>query len=184
MQFKIVEEYTLDDTSTSNLCAPKNKQQEHVEMMNPPEPRCVMTEGTNKQDTSMPNEPAESDFLLVENIPPSKDQPNPSSSMETCTQPMPTAKISLKRKLPALEYGGTSTTDDHFEHVETASAALQLSNYPWKKKLSIVVDRLHELDIDIWCNKISDYYRYRSVKCTSSGKVKHSKNKSDPTPTN
>ena len=81
----------------------------------------------------MPNEPAESDSLLVENIPPSNDQPNPSSSMETSTQPMPTAKISLKRKLPALEYGGTSRTDDNFEHVETASAALQLSNYPWKK---------------------------------------------------
>ena len=151
-------------------------------MTNPPEPRHIMTEGTNKQDTSMPNEPAESDSLLVENIPPSNDQPNPSSSMETSTQPMPTSKISPKRKLPALEYGGTSTTDDHFEHVETALAALQLSNYPWKKKLSIVVDRLHELDIDIWCNKIGDYYRYRSVKRTSSGKVKHSKNKSDPPP--
>ena len=128
MQFKIVEEYTLDDTSTSNLCAPKNKQQEHVETTNPPEPRCVMTEGSNKQDTSMPNEPAESDSLLVENIPPSNDQPNPSSSMGTSTQPMPTAKICLKRKLPALEYGGTSRTDDNFKHVETASAALQLSN--------------------------------------------------------
>ena len=43
-----------------------------------------------------------------------------------------------------------------------------------------MVDHLHELDIDIWCNKISDYYRYRSVKRTSLGKVKHSK--SDPTP--
>ena len=182
VQFKIVEEFPLDDTSTSNLCASKNKQQEHVETMNPPEPRPAITEGTNKQDTSMPNEPAESDSLMVENTPPSNDQPNPSSRMETSTQPMPTAKVSPKRNLPALEYGGTSTTDDHFEHVETASAALQLSNYPWKKKLSIGVDCLPELDTDIWCNKISDYYRYRSVKHTSSGKVKHSKNKSDPTP--
>ena len=111
--------------------------------MSPPEPRPVITEGTYKQDTSMPNEPAESDSLMVENTPPSNDQPNPSSCMETSMQPMPTAKVSLKRNLPALEYGGISTTDDHFEHVETASAALQLSNYPWKKKLSIRVDRLH-----------------------------------------
>ena len=73
------------------------------------------------------------DSLLVENIPPSNNQPNPSSSMETSTQPMPTAKSSPKGKLPALEYEGISTADDHFEHVETASAALQLSKYPWKK---------------------------------------------------
>ena len=134
MQFKIVEEYTLDDTSTSNLCAPKNKQQEHVEMTNHPEPKRVITEGNNKQGTSMPNEPADS--LLV-------DDP---------------------------------------EHVETPSAALQSSKYPRKKKLSIEVERLHELDIDIWCNKVSDYYRYRSVKRTFTGKVKDSKNTSDPTP--
>ena len=71
---------------------------------------------------------------------------------------------------------------DHLEHVETPSAALQSSKYPWKKKLSIEVERLHELDIDIWCNKVSDYYRYRSVKRTFTGKVKDSKNTSDPTP--
>ena len=182
MQFKIVEEYTLDDTSMSNLCAPKNKQQAQSEMTSSPKTRPVIIEGTYKQDTSMPNEPAESDSLMVENTPPSNDQPNPSSCKETSTQPMPTAKVSLKKNLPTLEYGGISTRDGHFEHVETASAALQLSHYPWKKKLSIRVDHLHELDIDIWCNKISDYYRYRSVKRTSSGKVKHSKNKSDPTP--
>ena len=153
------------------MCAPKNEQQEHVEMMNRPEPR-----------PSMPNEPAKSDSLVVENTPPSNDQPKPSSCMAISMQPMPTAKVSLKRNSPALEHGGTSTTYDHSEHVETASVALQLSNYPWKKKLSIRVDRLHELDIDIWCNKISDYYRYRSVKRTSSGKLKRSKDKSDPTP--
>ena len=182
VQFKIVQEYTLDDTSTSNLCASTHKQQEHVETTNPPEPRPVITEGTNKQDTSMPNEPAESVSSLVENTPLSKDQPNSSSGMETPTQPMPTTKVSQKRSIPALEYGGTSSTDDHLEHVETASAALQLSSYPWEKRLSIDVNRLHELDIDIWCNKISDYYRYRTVKRTSSGKVKYGKTKSDPTP--
>ena len=172
VQFKIVKEYTLDDTNTSNLCAPKNKQQEHVETTNPPAPI-----------PSMSNEPAKSDSSVVENTPPpSNDQPKPSSCMETSTQPMPTAKVSLKRNSPALELGGTSTIDDHSKHVETASVALQLSNYPWKKKLSIRVERLHELDIDIWSNKISDYYRYRSVKRTSSGKVKHSKDRSDPTP--
>ena len=130
----------------------------------------------------MSNESAKSDSSVVENTPPSNDQSKPSSCMETSTQPMPTAKVSLKRNSPALELGGTSTIDDHSEHVETALVALQLSNYPWKKKLSIRVERLHELDIDIWCNKISDYYRYRSVKRTSSGKVKHSKDRSDPTP--
>ena len=134
VQFKIVEEYTLDDTSMSNLCAPKNKQQEHVEMMNQPESKRVITEGNNKQGISMPNEPADS--LLV----------------------------------------------DHLKHVETPSAALQSSKYPWKKKLSIEVECLHELYIDIWCNKVSDYYRYRSVKRTFTGKVKDSKNTSDPTP--
>ena len=74
VQFKIVEEYTLDDTSTSNLCTPKNKQQEHVEMTNPPEPR-----------PSMPNESAKSDSLMVENTPPSNDQPKPSSCMASTT---------------------------------------------------------------------------------------------------
>ena len=134
VQFKIVEEYTLDDTSTSNLCAPKNKQQEHVEMTNQPKPKRVITKGNNKQVTSMPNEPADS--------------------------------------LPV----------DDLEHVETPSVALQSSKYPWKKKLSIEVERLHELDIVIWCNKVRDYYRYRSVKCTFTGKVKDNKTTSDPTP--
>ena len=136
VQFKIVEEYTLDDTSTSNLCAPKNKQQEHVETTNQPEAKRVITEGNNKQGTSMPNEPPDS--------------------------------------LPV----------DDLEHVETPSAALQSSKYPWKKKLSIEVERLHELDIDIWCNKVRDYYRYRSVKRTFTGKVKDNKITSDPTRTN
>ena len=134
VQFKIVEEYTLDDTNTINLCAPKIKEQEHVETLNHPESNCVITEGNNKQGTSMTNEPANSSLV---------DDP---------------------------------------EHVETPSASLQLVKYPWMKKLSVEVERLHELNIDIWCNKVSDYYRYRSAKCTFMGKVKDNKTTSDPTP--
>ena len=119
VQFKIVEEYTLDATNAINLCAPKIKEYEHAETMNHPESNCVITEGNNKQGTSMTNEPADS---------PLGDDP---------------------------------------EHVETPSAALQLVKYPWMKKLSVEVERLHELDIDIWCNKVSDYYRYRSANAHS-----------------
>ena len=134
VQFKIVEEYTLDNTSVSNSCAPKNKQQEHVETMNHPESKHAITKGNIKQDTSLTDEPADSPLV---------DDP---------------------------------------EHVETPSAAPQLVKYPWMKKLSIEVERLHELDIDIWCNKVSDYYRYRSAKRTFTGKVKDNNTMSDPTP--
>ena len=101
VQLKIVEEYTLDDTNAINLCAPKIKEQEHVETMYHPKSNRVITEGNNKQGTSMTNEPADSPLV------------------------------------------------DDSEHVETSSAALQLVKYPWMKKLSIEVERLHELDIDI-----------------------------------
>ena len=58
----------------------------------------------------------------------------------------------------------TVCTDEQPGFVATAAAAdLQLSNYPWKNKLSIKVHHLKDTDIDIWCNKTQNYYRFKPV---------------------
>ena len=40
---------------------------------------------------------------------------------------------------------------------------LVLSQYPWTKTAVLKIDRLSSLSIDLWCNKISDYYQFTPV---------------------
>ena len=35
-----------------------------------------------------------------------------------------------------------------------------LSQYPWKNKLEIHLKRLSEIELDIWCNRVVNYYKF------------------------
>ena len=41
--------------------------------------------------------------------------------------------------------------------------SIVLSHYPWKSKLEVHLERVSELESDIWCNRVVDYYRYTSA---------------------
>lgn len=42
-----------------------------------------------------------------------------------------------------------------------------LSQYPWKPKLAICMDHTPPVDIDIWCNKVRDYYVFTPTPTTN-----------------
>ena len=42
--------------------------------------------------------------------------------------------------------------------------SLLLVQYPWKHELTVKLDRIHPLDIDIWSNKVSSYYVFTKPK--------------------
>ena len=35
-----------------------------------------------------------------------------------------------------------------------------LSQYPWKYKLKVHLERVSEIELDIWCNSVTDYYKF------------------------
>ena len=38
-----------------------------------------------------------------------------------------------------------------------------LSQYPWKSKLEVHLERVSEIELDIWCNCVMDYYKFTSA---------------------
>ena len=38
-----------------------------------------------------------------------------------------------------------------------------LSQYPWKSKLEVQLERLSEIESDIWCNHVVNYYKFSSA---------------------
>ena len=38
-----------------------------------------------------------------------------------------------------------------------------LSQYPWKSKLEVHLERVSEIESDIWCNRVMDYYKFTSA---------------------
>ena len=38
-----------------------------------------------------------------------------------------------------------------------------LSQYPWKSKLEVHLERLSEIELDIWCNHVVEYYKFSSA---------------------
>ena len=40
---------------------------------------------------------------------------------------------------------------------------IMLSQYPWKNKPEVYLERVSEIESDIWCNRVMDYYKFTSA---------------------
>ena len=128
--FNIIEEYTLDD-SPSTTSAPL------------PNPVHVGTK-PDSADTSasLPVDVPVHDIVSA---------PTP---MELDTEHVGTGDV--------VDESATLNTCDPlpFDLVTCPEDGLVLSQYPWKKSLRVVVQKLSDIEADIWCGNTSGYYQY------------------------
>ena len=165
-QFEIVEEYTLDDSPTINESTSLNIVPEHVETAVTTPPSVPVT-GTQTE----PSTSKEQNFCSV--------VPETTTTDNNLALPVETAPPATKDVTDA----SSACIRNDAEHVGTAD----ITHYPWKKKLCINVSRLDDLEVDLWCNNIRNYYVFKPrqakpVKRSASGKVKTTKEDATPTP--
>ena len=181
-QFQIVEEYTLDDTSPTNEGAALKNVPEHVETVHATPPLMPVSSNQTEPNISKERKLCASrsqdvdtninSALLVETPTPVKaDQTAPTANNPAIVTDQP----------EHVESGNVA------EQVERVDDASQVASYPWKKKLCIKLSRLQDLEVDIWCNNVRDYYKFKpkhanTVKRSSSGRVKTKKADTTPTP--
>ena len=59
---------------------------------------------------------------------------------------------------PTTSTTKTLTTKPH--PVSCPEDGIILSQYPWKNKLEVHLNRLSEIELDIWCNRVVNYYKF------------------------
>ena len=90
------------------------------------------------------------------------------------------AKTMLTLNTESLPEVQTASVD----HVETQCAPspiLELSGYPWKRKLSLCIERLTDVDIDIWCGNTKNYHQYKCHTKPKKQKTSSTKHSAEPT---
>ena len=160
-QFSIVEEYTLDDSPpemtpidlTKSSGAPQTASLSTVNAITPP--------STNEEtlDTFTQKELCELPVgtLPLPDTPADNATDNSSSVVDVLALPQDLTHSACDINQLPVE---TVKQEVLFTCPEDG---LVLSQYPWTKIAAIKLDRLSSLTIDLWCNKISDYYQYVPV---------------------
>ena len=136
--FKIIEEYTLDDLPSTSS-APETTL---LHVGTKPDRACT--------STSTPVNLSVSDKTPV---------PTPKES----TQKDEVATSTGHVKMFDIPDESTALEDaDHTiaEPVTCPEDGLVLSSYPWKRTLCVCAHKVSDLEADIWCGNIPNYYRY------------------------
>ena len=86
--------------------------------------------------------------------------PDPSTGESSVVTPSP-AVVNLLHVETVDQHTTTIESDEYVPNPTThPSDAIVLSEYLWRRAPSIKLISLSELDIDIWCGKVSEYYQY------------------------
>ena len=144
--FNIIKEYTLDENTDSNN-----------QVIN-----------TNKVNvgTIGGDDKVESVLQMVNNYPVKETAELKLEAKESCIAK--TLHVVTETRSPlTTEAARTTTTTKTVTTKPCPVTGLEdgiiLSQYPWKSKLEVHLERLSEIESDIWCNRVVDYYKFSSA---------------------
>ena len=146
--FNIVEEYALDEDIDSK------KQVFNMNKVSPDAAGNVVTSGGDGKVESVQQ---------TVNIYPVKEtvERKPESRESGNTKPLHVVTEAISA--PTTEAEQSIPTMPPTKPVTCPEDSIVLSRYPWKSKLEVHLERVSELESDIWCNCVVDYYRYTSA---------------------
>ena len=156
--FNIIEEYTLDEnTSTqssttrhveTDLLAQKQDDEKTVSSMSDQE--CVPTlcdiKADPRQDDKTPSKAINVHFTA--RVPMTSYTTSVPTKPEPIITPQPPTTQIEDAMLPPPPIPPVSCPED----------GLILSSYPWKSKPKLIVEKLTSIEVDIWSNKVQEYY--------------------------
>ena len=142
--FNIVEEYTLDEDTDSRKEVNTNK---------------VSPDAAGNVATSGGDEKVESVQQAVNNYPVKETDELKLEARESGNA-KPLHVVTEVLSAPTTETGQSIPTMPPTKPVTCPEDSIVLSHYPWKSKLEVHLERVSELESDIWCNHVGDYYKY------------------------
>ena len=147
--FNIIEEYTLDENTDSN------NQVIYANKVSPDVTGNVVTSGGDDNVESVCQMGNEYPVKETAEIKP--------GTRESCT--VKTLHVVTEASLaPTTEVARTTSTTKTVTTKPHPAPCLEdciiLSQYPWKNKLEIHLKRLSEIELDIWCNRVVNYYKF------------------------
>ena len=174
-RFSIVEEYTLDDSPPETTPIDLTKRNNVLPVVTPPKtvPQHPSTTATDQSlDTFSQKELCALPVETFPITPTDLDCVNlPLTSTPESSSTVKTPVACVKVLLPVGTDPPTAECECSDSSISCPEDDLVLSQYPWKKSAVIKIDRLSELSIDLWCNKIPSYYEFTPVKPVESADV-------------
>ena len=152
--FNIVEEYTLDEDIDST------KQVINTNKVNPDAAGNVVTSGGDGKVASV--------HQTVNNNPVRETvEIKPEARESGSAEPLHVVTETEVRSAPTTEAEQTTLTMPPTKPVTTKPHSVTcpedgiiLSQYPWKSKLEVHLERVSEIESDIWCNRVMDFCRH------------------------
>ena len=153
--FNIVEEYTLDEDSNST------KQVINTDKVSPVAAGNVVTGGGDGKVASV--------HQTVNNYP-VKEAAKIKPEARESSKAKPLHVVTEVRSAQITEAERITPTTPPTKPVITKPCPVTcpedgiiLSHYPWKSKLEVHLKRVSEIESDIWCNRVVDYYKFKSA---------------------
>ena len=153
--FNIVEEYTVDEDIDSN------KQVINTNKVSPDAAGNVVTSGGDGK--------VESVHQMVNNCP-VKETVELKPEARESGNAKPLHVVTEARSAPTTEAEQTTPNMPPTKPIITKPRPVTcpedgifLSHYPWKSKLEVHLERVSEIEADIWCNRVEDYCKYTSA---------------------
>ena len=151
--FNIIEEYTLDEPNVTtnpdkNLAKDETENTGNVETGIGNIAEAIMSETVSTGSAMEPN------------------QTSPDVVVNQCAETLHVATRTTNPTAPKTDPDQNTvttlppakTTETKVLQVTCPEDGIILSQYPWKPKLAICMDCTPPVDIDIWCNKVQNYY--------------------------
>ena len=142
--FNIVEEYTLDEDIDS-------RKQVNMNKVSPDAAGNVATSGGDGKVESV--QQAVNNYPVKETVELKLEARESSNakSLQVVTEVLSAPTTETEQSIPTMP---------PTRPVTCPKDSIVLSHYPWKSKLEVHLERVLELELDIWCNRVGDYYKY------------------------
>ena len=150
--FNIVEEYTLDEDINST------KQVIKINKVSPDAAGNVVTGGGDDKVASVHQTVI--NCLVKENaeVKPEAREYGNAKSLHVVTEARSAKTTEAEWSTPTMP--PTKPVITKPRPVTCSEDNITLSHYPWKSKLEVHLKRLSEIESDIWCNCVVDYYKF------------------------
>ena len=150
--FNIVEEYTLDEDINST------KQVINTHKVSPDAAGNVVTGGGDGKAASVHQMVNNYPVKETAKIKPDAWESSNAKSLHVVTEVKLAQTTEAEWTTPTMPPTKPAITKPH--PVTCPDDGIVLSHYPWKSKLEIHLKRVSDIESDIWCNRVIDYYKF------------------------
>ena len=155
--FNIVEEYTLDEDNNST------KQAININKVSPDAAGNVVTSGGDGKVASVHQTVNNDPVKETAEIKPKIRESGGTKSLHVVTETEVRSTASTEAEQMTLTMPPTKPITTKPCPVTCPEDGIILSQYPWKSKIEVHLERVSEIESDIWCNPVMDYYKYMSA---------------------